>query len=99
MEGREVSFEDRVEEDETESGENLEERRFKVGELVEYWAGAWGLRAGRTEGSGEAAWVKKDYGGGNYGIQMVGNTRGKLRQVQWRQINVQRRNLQQREKQ
>ena len=45
MEGREVSFEDRVEEDETESGENVEERRFKVGELVEYWAGAWGLRA------------------------------------------------------
>ncbi len=40
MEGREVSFEDRVEEDETESGENSEERRFKVGELVEYWAGA-----------------------------------------------------------
>ena len=86
MEGREVSFEDRVEEDETESGENFEERRFKVGELVEYWAGAWGLRAGRTDGSGEAAWVKKDYGGGNYGIQMVGNTRGKLRQVQWRQM-------------
>ena len=86
MEGREVSFEDRVEEDETESGKNLEERRFKVGELVEYWAGAWGLRAGRTDGSGEAAWVKKDYGGGNYGIQMVGNTRGKLRQVQWRQM-------------
>jgi hypothetical protein len=29
---------------------------------------------------------KKDYGGGNYGIQMVGNTRGKLRQGQWRQM-------------
>jgi uncharacterized protein YukE len=86
MEGKEVSLEDRVEQDETESVENVEERRFKVGELVEYWAGAWGLRAGRTDGSGEAAWVKKDYGGGNYGIQMVGNTRGKLRQVQWRQM-------------
>ena len=86
MEGREVSFENRVEEDETESGVNVEERRFKVGELVEYWAGAWGLRGGRTDGSGEAAWVKADYGGGEYGIQMVGNTRGKLRQVQWRQM-------------
>ncbi len=86
MEGMEVSFEDRVEEDETESGENVEERRFKVGQLVEYWAGAWGLKAGRTDGCGEAAWVKKDYGGGTYGIQMVGNTRGKLRQVQWRQM-------------
>ncbi len=48
-----------MEEDETESGENVEERRFNVGELVEYWAGAWGLRTGRTDGSGEAAWVRK----------------------------------------
>ena len=40
MEGREVSFENRVEEDETESGVNVEERRFKVGELVEYWEGS-----------------------------------------------------------
>ena len=86
MEGREVGFEDKVEQDEIERGQNVEERRFKVGELVEYWAGAWGLRGGRTDGSGEAAWVKADYGGGEYGIQMVGNTRGKLRQVQWRQM-------------
>ena len=37
MEGREVSFEDRVEQDETESVGKVEERRFKVGELVEFW--------------------------------------------------------------
>ncbi len=66
MEVREGGFEDRMEDDETESVQNVEERRFKVGELVEYWAGAWGLRGGRTNGSGEAAWVKKDFGGGNY---------------------------------
>jgi hypothetical protein len=35
MEVREVGFEDRMEEDETESGQNVEERRFKVGELVQ----------------------------------------------------------------
>ena len=34
MEGKEVSFEDRVEKDETESGENVDERRLMVGELV-----------------------------------------------------------------
>ena len=60
MEGKEVSFEDRVEQDETESVGKVEERRFKVGELVEYWAGAWGLRAGRTDGSGEAAYMGKE---------------------------------------
>jgi hypothetical protein len=55
---------------ETESGQNVEERRFNVGELVEYWAGAWGLRGGRTDGSGRqhAARIKEDYVGGNYGI-------------------------------
>jgi hypothetical protein len=60
MEVREVGFEDRVEEGETESGQNVEERRFKVGELVEYWAGAWGLRGNRTDGSGEAAYMGKE---------------------------------------
>ena len=40
MEGREVLVEDRVEQRETETVEAVEERRFKVGELVEYWGGA-----------------------------------------------------------
>jgi hypothetical protein len=30
--------------------------------------------------------VKVDYGGGFYGIKMVGNTRGKVRRVQWTQL-------------
>ena len=81
MEGREVVIEERVEQDEAESGKALEERRFKVGELVEYWGGAM-VRGYRTD-SGEPAWVKVDYGGGVYGIKMVANTRGKLRKVQW----------------
>ncbi len=34
MEGREVGFEYKVEQDEIERGQNVEERRFKVGELV-----------------------------------------------------------------
>jgi len=54
MEGREVLVEDRVEQEETDTGEALEERRFKVGELVEYWGGAMvrgtGLIAGNRHG-------------------------------------------------
>jgi len=83
MEGKEVSFEDRVEQDETESVGNVEERRFKVGELVEYWAGAF-VRGYRTEG--EPAFVKRVEGGGKYSIKMVGSSRGKFRQVEWRQM-------------
>jgi len=56
--------------------EAVEERRFKVGELVEYWGGAM-VRGYRTD-SGEPAWVKADYGGGVYGIKMVANTRGNV---------------------
>ncbi len=49
-------------EDETDIGENVEERRFKVGELVEYWEVVL-VRGYSTDGSGEPAWVKKaDYG-------------------------------------
>ena len=84
MEGREVDFEDRVEEDELEQGENVEERRFKVGELVEFWEGAW-VRGNRTD-SGAPAWVKVDHGEGEYGIKMVGNTIGKLRRVKWQHL-------------
>ena len=60
MEGSEVQFEDRVEQDEAETGENTEERKFRVGELVELWEGTM-LRGYRTD-SGDPAWVKADYG-------------------------------------
>ncbi len=43
------------------------------------------MRGYRTD-SGEPSWVKVDYGGGFYGIKMVGNTRGKVRRVQWTQL-------------
>ncbi len=36
--------------------------------------------------SGEPAWVKADYGGGEYGIKMVGSNRGKFRRVQWKEL-------------
>ena len=42
-----------------------EERVFKVGELVEYWAGAF-VRGYQT--SGEPAFVKRVEGGGKYTI-------------------------------
>ena len=62
------------------------ERAFAVNELVEYWEGPY-VRGYRTD-SGDPAWVKVDYGGGFYGIKMVGNTRGKvkIRRVQWTQL-------------
>ena len=65
-------------------GDNLEERSFEVGELVEFWEGAF-VRGYRTD-SGEAAFVKRVEGGGKYAIKMVGSGRGKYRQVNWRQI-------------
>ena len=43
------------------------------------------MRGYRTD-SGDPAWVKADYGGGEYGIKMVTNTRGKLRRVHWKQL-------------
>ena len=45
------------------------ERVFKVGELVEFWAGPV-VRAYRTD-SGEPAYVKEIYGLGWYSIKMV----------------------------
>jgi hypothetical protein len=64
-------------------GDNLAERVFKVGELVEYWAGAF-VRGYQT--SGEPAFVKRVEGGGKYAIKMIGSGRGKYRQVDWRQM-------------
>ena len=81
MAGMEVAIEDRVEQDEAEIGESAEERTFVVGELVGFWEGC-SVRGYRTD-SGEPAWVREVYGGGCYGIKMVGNTRGKLRRVKW----------------
>ena len=74
----------RVEDDEAGRSENEDERRFKLGELVEFWGGV-SVRGYRTD-SGAPAWVKADYGLEEYGIKMVGNTRGKLRRVQWKQL-------------
>ena len=84
MEGREMVIEDGVEEDEAETEEHCEERRFKVGELVEFWEGAL-VRGNRTD-SGDPAWVKADYGEGEYGVKMVTNTRGKLRRMPWKSL-------------
>jgi hypothetical protein len=65
MEGHEVQFEDRVEQDEAKKGENTEERKFRVGELVELWEGT--MVRGYTTDGGDPAWVLVkviDYGGG-----------------------------------
>ncbi len=56
---------------------------MKLGELVEYWAGAF-VRGYQT--SGEPAFVKRVEGGGKYTIKLVGSGRGKYRQVEWRQM-------------
>jgi hypothetical protein len=84
MEGSEVLGKDMVKQDKEEKGEKSEERRFKVGELVEFWEESF-VRGYRTDG-GETAWVKVDYGGGEYGIKMVINTRGKIRRVKWQRL-------------
>ncbi len=63
--------------------DDREERVFKVGELVEYWAGAF-VRGYRTEG--EPAFVKRVEEGGKYSFKMVESSRGNFRQVEWRQM-------------
>ncbi len=83
MKSKEVECEDRIEENELEIVEDVGERRFKVGNLVEFWEVPL-VRGYRTD-SGDPAWIKADYGGGEYGIKMVANTRGKLRRVHWKQ--------------
>ena len=84
MEGIELLVENSVEDKEEGAVAIVIERAFVVNELVEYWEGSY-VRGYRTD-SGEPAWVKIDYGGGFYGIKMVGNTRGKVRRVQWTQL-------------
>jgi DNA repair exonuclease SbcCD ATPase subunit len=70
--------------DETETEETLFERRFTVGEVVEYWEGTY-VRGGRL-GSGEPAFVKEVKGNGVYAIKMVGSLRGKFRVVGWKSL-------------
>ena len=60
------------------------ERKFEVGELVEFWAGPV-VRAYRTD-SGEPAYVKEIYGLGWYGIKMVGSFGGRNRRVNWKSL-------------
>jgi hypothetical protein len=75
IEGREEAF--------VVEGDDKEERVFTVGELVEYWGGAF-VRGYQT--CGEPAFVKRVEGGGKYAIKMVGSGRGKYRLVEWRQL-------------
>ena len=70
--------------DETEDVETLCERCFTVGELVEYWEGAY-VRGERI-GFGEPAFVKRVEGNGVYAIKMVGSMRGKFRIVGWNSL-------------
>ncbi len=65
--------------DDTESVETSCERYFTVGEVVEYWEGAY-VRGERL-GSGEPAFVERVEGKGVYAIKMVGSSRGKFRLV------------------
>ncbi len=51
-------------------GETACERCFRVGEVVEYWEGAY-VRGERV-GFGEPTFVKKVEGNGVYAINMVG---------------------------
>ena len=70
--------------DDIEAGERACERFFIVGEVVEYWEGAY-VRGERI-GFGEPAFVKKVEGNGVYAIKMVGSCRGKFRKVGWRNL-------------
>ena len=70
--------------DDIEAGETACERFFIVGEVVEYWEGAY-VRGERI-GFGEPAFVKKVEGNGVYAIKMVGSCRGKFKKVGWRSL-------------
>lgn len=84
MGDREVPDELSMERVEKESGVALEERVFTVGEVVEYWEGAF-VRGERL-GSGEPAFVKRVEGKGQYAIKMVGASRGKFRICGWKSL-------------
>ncbi len=61
-------------------------RVFTVGEVVEFWEGAF-VR-GYRQAPGEPAFVKRVEGNGLYAIKMVGSTsnRGKFRVVGWKNL-------------
>ncbi len=65
-------------------GEDLEERVFTVGEVVELWEGAF-VR-GYRQAPGEPAFVKRVEDNGFYSIKMVGSSRGKFRVVRWQNL-------------
>ena len=60
------------------------ERVFRVGDLVEFWAGPV-VRGYRTD-SGDPAFVKEIHGLGWYGIKMVGSFGGRNRRVFWKNL-------------
>ncbi len=62
-----------------ENGEMSCERIFTVGEVVEFWEGAY--VSGKRSDSGEPAFVKRVEGNGVYSIKMVGSARGKFRKA------------------
>ena len=70
--------------DEPKDGENLLERLFSVGEVVEFWEGS-SVRGDRTD-SGSPAFVKRVERNGVYAIKMVGSSRGKFRICGWKSL-------------
>ena len=60
------------------------ERVFTVGEVVEFWEGAF-VRGYRLA-PGEPAFVKRVEGNGLYAIKLVGSNRGKFRVVGWKNL-------------
>jgi hypothetical protein len=64
--------------------ESERERVFNVGEVVEFWEGAF-VR-GYRQAPGEPAFVKRVEGNGLYAIKMVGSNRGKFRVVGWKNL-------------
>jgi hypothetical protein len=67
-----------------ENGAMTSERFFTVGEVVEFWEGAY--VSGKRSDSGEPAFVKRVEGNGVYSIKMVGSTRGKLKIAGWQSL-------------
>ena len=67
-----------------ENGAMTLERFFTVGEVVEFWEGAY--VSGKRSDSGEPAFVKRVEGNGVYSIKMVGSTRGQFRKAGWKSL-------------
>jgi hypothetical protein len=67
-----------------ENGAMTCERFFTVGEVVEFWEGAY--VSGKRADSGEPAFVKRVEGNGVYSTKMVGSTRGQFRKAKWNSL-------------